>query len=141
MDCAGHACFRQQDNLTGMHREMLDDVIDGSEHVRLATLNGAGSLEVVGRQVGKNVVCFADRRFEILQKLGRLWSVASSEFRRAIALDRFATYAADNPLADVAGKVKQKISNAVRRLVGSLPDRAFRKRSDAMAELGWVLFS
>jgi hypothetical protein len=42
--------FRQQDDLAGVHREVLDDVIDGLEDRHVARLNRAPSVQVRWRE-------------------------------------------------------------------------------------------
>ena len=122
MQILAGACLRDQDDLTGVHAEMLDDVIDGFEDGDLITLNLAACRKVVGFDLTEHLSRRLQYRPKPVQQL-RFWQhPAFVEFLLAAPLERTLADAADDPLGDVAAQVQNEIANAVRSLVRSPPE-------------------
>jgi hypothetical protein len=103
----------EQDYLTSVHAEVLDDVIDRSEDGGLTTLNRTRPKQVGLGQAGHYSVRLANSSFETLEQRGRVGSVTSCKLRGTIALERKTANTAHNPLPYVPREVKQKIGDAV----------------------------
>jgi hypothetical protein len=128
----------EENDLTGVHREVLDHVIDGFEHRSASFLYRAGPDKIVDSESGHNGIGCGHSLREILDKGGARGPVTGGEFCRAIALHIPSTHPADYPLPHVSGQVQKEIPDAVRGLVGSPPDCIFRQGGYALPQLGKV---
>src|SRR3954464_2743045 len=139
MDFSGSIHLRYRDDLTRVHREMLDNVIDGAENSRFAVLDDNRPLQIFFGERGKHRIRVLQNRFQIVEQGRRFGAVSLREFTGAVALDRPASDAAEYPFGDVASEMNEEISNAVRALVRPRPQHRPRQRVDALSDLDRVL--
>jgi hypothetical protein len=136
---SGRGGLGEQDDLTGVHGEVLDDVIDRGLDICVAILNRALPQQIILGQTRNHTIRFTKDTFEIFEECVAIRPVTRREFRGTIAFDPLAADASYNPLPDIARQVEKKIADAVRSFVSAPPESVFWKRGNALSDLGGIL--
>ena len=93
---------------------MFDYMINRFEHRLVAILYQASPAEIVRAELCQHRIRFGHRSLEVRDQVGAGRSTTRGEFPSTIAFDVLFTNSANDPLPDVAGKMQQKITDAVR---------------------------
>src|SRR5438105_1923220 len=117
-----------EDDLTEMQREVLDDVIDCVEHRDLSTLNAARRGQVRGGKACEHRVRLIQYALEVAEEHIGGCTVLRGELAGAVSCTRDAANAGHDPLPDVAGEVEEQIADTVRLLVRAPPKCAGGER-------------
>jgi hypothetical protein len=114
--------FRQQNDLSGVLREVFHYMQHGMDPAHLVALNVPERDQLVRRQSGDD----ADRfLYSLAQSRGEGrpgWSTAGVELEMADAFVVLTSESADDPLPDIAGKMQGEIADRVLILAAAQPD-------------------
>jgi hypothetical protein len=108
-----HLLLGQENDLACVHGKMLDDVINGGDHGRLATLDGAATGEVRDGHIPQHLIGFGYCRIQVSYERLCRQSIPSGEFARPVPHNRSAADAADYPFPHVTREVHQEVADAV----------------------------
>jgi hypothetical protein len=133
--------LRDQDDLSEVIGEVLDDVQDCIEDRQLAALDSAQLGQIRNRQTAQHPIDIIQRAIERRKQFPCRRAFTRGKFGGTVPDIRFAAYAADDPLSNVAGQVQQQIADAVGRLVGTPPQGIGRQRFDRQPDLRSILKS
>ena len=92
---------------------MLDDVVDGREHRRLAVLDDERAVEVCLGETGQNVISVIEHGLEICQQLPGFGTILLRKLAGTVPLDRARTNSAEYPFGHVASEMDEEIADAV----------------------------
>src|ERR1041384_6560645 len=126
-------------DLSRVHAEVLDGVIDGLERGHAAALHRPPVVEP--RRIGPRYhrVLLEHRLGENGQQLVAREGLPPAELARAVATIRRAAHAAHDPLPDVSRQVEHQVADAVRGVIGPPPEVRLGEALYRRGELGEVV--
>ncbi|HVH26247.1 MAG TPA: hypothetical protein VM818_05790 [Vicinamibacterales bacterium] len=122
----------EDDDLSRVHAEVLDDVVDGLKHGHVVSLNGTRGEQRLGTELAKHGVGLRERGLQPREKLARRELMPLVEFLLTVPLHGSVADAANYPLAHIAAQVQQQVADAVRRFVRPRPDLLVAEMLEAL---------
>jgi hypothetical protein len=126
--------FRQKDDLTGVHREVFDDCVDGSHHRHVVTLDASMFEQSRRIDVREHAIRFRHGCAKLAQELSVIQAALRLELALPLTNVRLSAEAADNPLSNVGIEVEHQIAAAVGFRIGSPPDVLDRQSADCVLD-------
>src|ERR1043166_396562 len=120
IDVSEHLC--QENDLSGVHREVFGDVKDRGQRGGRSSLNGKLLKQPIRIKTFEHTGYVCNRRFESSQQLRARDPLAGVKLTLSLTIVSCSAQAADNPLSRVPRKVQHQIADAVRFLISSPPD-------------------
>lgn len=135
--------FGGVNDLSGVSRKMLDNVVDRLEHRYIVILHAGAVLQPFGRQRPQNCRGLPHRGVQLFREFLRPKAAARSKLAVPLADVRPARDPESHPLADVSAQMQHEITHGVLPFRSASPDLLRREQletgSNPSGELGQLL--